>query len=126
MTDYHDTQNSATYKQAIKATNQIEEPSLGFVRPADNRGGTSGSTAIIKQNNTQIQLLVQTVELLKDLQERVKKLETVIQSKPSSSSGTISEDLVEKLSKLSIVEQQPPPKKEPKGTLRVFRNPSLS
>ncbi|KAG6497875.1 hypothetical protein ZIOFF_045781 [Zingiber officinale] len=74
--------------EALKATENIEAPSLGFVRPADHKGPTSGTTAAIKQANTQIQLLVTILERLEALDERIRKLE----AKESISSTNLPEE----------------------------------
>ena len=68
MNNYTNTQNTQFYKQAVQATDPIESPGVGFAKPADYRGGTSGTTTIIKQNNTQIQLLVLLCEKLRNLE----------------------------------------------------------
>lgn len=57
--NYATTNTTQAYRDAVAATEQIEPPSLGFIRPSEFQGPTSGSSAIIKQNNTQLQLLVQ-------------------------------------------------------------------
>ncbi|KAG6531876.1 hypothetical protein ZIOFF_005711 [Zingiber officinale] len=62
MSSYALTKNTSSYKEAVKVTEQIESPAIRFTRPSDFQGPTSESTAIIKQNNTQRQLLVQIAE----------------------------------------------------------------
>ncbi|KAG6514030.1 hypothetical protein ZIOFF_024369 [Zingiber officinale] len=66
---------SSSYIDALQATEGIETPALGFCRPGDYKGPVTSSTALIKQGNTQIQLLVQIQEKLLALEERIKKLE---------------------------------------------------
>ncbi|KAG6493295.1 hypothetical protein ZIOFF_048274 [Zingiber officinale] len=77
------------YKEALKATENIEAPSLGFARPADHKGPTSRATTSIKQANTQIQLLVTILERLEALDESIRKLE----AKESSTSTNLPEEL---------------------------------
>ncbi|KAG6504140.1 hypothetical protein ZIOFF_036471 [Zingiber officinale] len=85
---YINTQATNSYKEALKATKNIEAPSLGFFRPADHKGPTSGATASIKQANNQIQLLVTILERLEALDERIRKLE----AKESSTSTNLPEE----------------------------------
>ncbi|KAG6503390.1 hypothetical protein ZIOFF_035702 [Zingiber officinale] len=77
-------QPKAVEERAMKLTED-----LGFVRPADHKGPTSGTTAAIKQANTQIQLLVTILERLEALDERIRKLE----AKESISSTTLPEEV---------------------------------
>ncbi|KAG6471685.1 hypothetical protein ZIOFF_069131 [Zingiber officinale] len=69
------TQVELLLQRVETATEGIEAPALGFCRPAEYKGATSSSTAIIKQANTQIQLLVSILEKLESLEERIKKIE---------------------------------------------------
>ncbi|KAG6506467.1 hypothetical protein ZIOFF_031790 [Zingiber officinale] len=55
-------------------TEQIESPVVGFVKPSEFQSLVSGNSAIIKQNNTQLQLLVQIAEDLKDIKADLKTL----------------------------------------------------
>ncbi|UVT37307.1 ORF2 [Fig badnavirus 2] len=123
MSNYLYSQGTVTYKEAIKATESIESPALGFVKPSDYRGGTSAPAAQIKQNNTQLQILVGISESLRDIKEDLKVIRESlrqIQSKEGPS-ATLPEDLVEKLSNLSLGAAKPP--KEKRGQLRVFKDP---
>ncbi|PKU73629.1 hypothetical protein MA16_Dca009936 [Dendrobium catenatum] len=57
------------YKAALKATDNIEPPSVGFVNPSEARQhSASAFGAMIKQNNTVIQLLLTITERVKDLE----------------------------------------------------------
>lgn len=67
MSSYVITRSVASYKEAVKATEQIESPAVGFAKPSDFSGQILGIGAIIKQNNTQLQLLTQIAESLKDI-----------------------------------------------------------
>ncbi|KAG6523877.1 hypothetical protein ZIOFF_013764 [Zingiber officinale] len=111
--------SSNNYKEALKATENIEAPSLGFVRPANHRGPTLGAIAAIKQANTQIQLLVTILERLEALDERIRRLE----AKESSTSTNLPEEVVKNLSdKIKSLSIQEKPR-EGKGKLHVFKDP---
>lgn len=121
MSNYTLTQNTQFYKQAVQATDSIESPAVGFVKPSDHRGGTSGTTALIKQNNTQIQLLVQALEGIRNLEAEVKVLKEQVQKqKGVQLPNEITDELSAKLATLSI---GPSKQKEKKGVLRVFKDP---
>ncbi|KAG6521357.1 hypothetical protein ZIOFF_018473 [Zingiber officinale] len=64
-----------SYRDAVQATEEIEAPAIGFCRPAEYKEPTSSSGALLKQGNTQIQLLVQIQEKLLHIEERIAKLE---------------------------------------------------
>ncbi|KAG6483952.1 hypothetical protein ZIOFF_060745 [Zingiber officinale] len=66
---------TSSYKEALQATEEIEAPALGFCRPSEYKGDISSNIALIKQANTQIQLLVTILEKFEALEERIKKLE---------------------------------------------------
>ncbi|ATV81253.1 hypothetical protein [Grapevine badnavirus 1] len=125
MSNYLYSQGTVTYKEAIKATESIESPALGFVKPSDYKGGISAPTAQIKQNNTQLQILVGISESLRDIKDDLKVIRESlrqIQSKEgSSSSAALPEELVEKLNNLSLGESKP--SREKRGQLRVFKDP---
>ncbi|XP_042444770.1 OVARIAN TUMOR DOMAIN-containing deubiquitinating enzyme 7-like isoform X3 [Zingiber officinale] len=121
---YINTQATNSYKDAVRATEGIEAPALGFCRPAEYKGATSSSTAIIKQANTQIQLLVSILEKLESLEERIKKIEGKIAVSSNLQQETALPDnliqsLTDRIKTLSIQEKP----KESKGKLRVFTDP---
>ncbi|KAG6474210.1 hypothetical protein ZIOFF_068134 [Zingiber officinale] len=106
--------NTASYRDVISATDQLEAPPIGFAKSSDYQGSPSIS-AIIKQNNTQIQLLVQIAESLKEIHAELRaegKRNAVITSLP--------EDLIEKLQALSL---GPSKAQEKQGKLCVFQDP---
>ncbi|KAG6520013.1 hypothetical protein ZIOFF_017042 [Zingiber officinale] len=86
--------------------------------PADYKGGISSNTAIIKQANTQIQLLVSILEKLESLEERIKRLEEKAPQQQTLPEAVI-QSIADKVKTLSIQEKP----KEAKGTLRVFTDP---
>ncbi|THU66724.1 hypothetical protein C4D60_Mb05t17220 [Musa balbisiana] len=59
--------NSESYREALKATESIDPPALGFLKPIDHPGTLSHQAAVIKQHNTQLQLLVQIAEDIKGI-----------------------------------------------------------
>ncbi|KAG6479038.1 hypothetical protein ZIOFF_062492 [Zingiber officinale] len=97
--------NTISYREALSATDPIENPSIGFAKPSDYQGITPGIAAIIKQNNTQIHLLIQIAEPLRDIQQELRK-----QNNPP-----FPQDLVSKLQNLSLGPSKP---KEKPGKLR--------
>lgn len=113
---YINTQASPFYTEALEALENLESPSIGLSKPAESKGVGSANTVIIKQNNTQIQLLITILEKLEKLEERILQLE-----KQKASAVGLPTDLVTKLQNLTISEKQRP--KETSGQLRVFRNP---
>nr|AIK01819.1 ORF2 [Piper yellow mottle virus] len=116
---YINTSSTSAYTEALKATEQIEEPAHRFVKPRDhNREGIQKSvTAVTKQNNTLIQLMVDLHERINTLEEKIERL----RKEPLQSSG-ISADLVTKLENLTLREREKRPK-EPRGKRLVFRDP---
>ncbi|KAG6500548.1 hypothetical protein ZIOFF_040396 [Zingiber officinale] len=98
--------NTNSYREVISSTDPIEPPSVDFAKPSDYQGVTPGIATLIKQNNTQIQLLVQISEALKEIQIEICK-----QKFPA-----IPSDLISKLQNLSL---GPPKLKEKPGKLRV-------
>ncbi|KAG6476285.1 hypothetical protein ZIOFF_065524 [Zingiber officinale] len=113
MSNYIITRNTYSYLDVIATTDQIEAPAVGFAKPIDYQG-TSANLIIIKQNNTQIQLLVQIAEALRGIQE---ELETTDKGgRPST--PPLHEDLIEKLKNLSLRLVARP--KEKQGKLRIF------
>lgn len=72
--NYATTKTTQAYRDAVVATEQIESPSLGFIRPSEFQGPASRNSTVIKQNNTQLQLLVQIAESLKDIRAELKLL----------------------------------------------------
>ncbi|KAJ1698241.1 hypothetical protein LUZ63_006753 [Rhynchospora breviuscula] len=75
MSDWRLSANSTIYKEALKATETIHPPAVGFVRPQDITGRTT--EVQFKQNNTIIQLLLKLTEEVEDLKVAVKRLEAV-------------------------------------------------
>ncbi|KAG6519373.1 hypothetical protein ZIOFF_022866 [Zingiber officinale] len=104
IADFKDNELKTT-KEAISATDPIESPSTGFAKPSDYQGSTPSISTIIKQNNTQIQLLVQISETLKEIQASLQK------QNPTA----FPSDLITKLQNLTLSK----PKEKP-GKLRLF------
>ncbi|KAG6469582.1 hypothetical protein ZIOFF_070511 [Zingiber officinale] len=108
-----------SYKEALQATEGIEAPTVGFCKPADYKGGISSNNILIKQANTQIQLLVTILEKLESLEERIKKLEAKEAPAQQALPEEIVKNLSERIQAISIHEKP----KESKGRLRVFTDP---
>lgn len=126
MSSYLLAQAATFYQEALKATEQIEAPAVGFAKPSDYRGGVSGPSAQIKQNNTQIQLLVRISELLQEVKEDIREVKEELRQvrKQGGTTGGIPEELVSKLENLSLGTGESSSKqKEKRGELKVFKDP---
>ncbi|QED42802.1 ORF2 [Dioscorea badnavirus A] len=107
-----------SYQEAVSVTEDLEPPALGFAKPSDHKGSVSSlSGAVIKQNNTIIQLLVSLHEKVDSLEDKVRRLE----AGKVSITEEITNDLVSRISKLKLGDR-PVPKK---GKLLVNRDPRL-
>ncbi|KAG6532195.1 hypothetical protein ZIOFF_006034 [Zingiber officinale] len=109
MSTFVTARNIISYREAVSATDSIETPSFGFAKPSDFQGVTPGIAVIIKQNNTEIHLLTQIAETLKEIQQELRKQNT-----------PLPQDLISKLQNLSL---GPPKPKEKPGKLRVATTP---
>ncbi|KAJ4783679.1 ORF II [Rhynchospora pubera] len=123
MSDWRLSANSTIYREALKATESIHSPAVGFVKPQDITGRTT--EVQFKQNNTIIQLLLKLTEQIEDLNVAVKRLEAV-----KGKEGTQPDDLTDsldqiqqQLQKLSLGEPSKPAVPKSKGKLFVFKNP---
>jgi hypothetical protein len=122
MNDWRNTAKSSIYQETLKATQTIEEPSYGFLKPADVT--KIASTAIIKQNNTIIQLLVKIKEDLEDCKIAIRRLEAAKTKIPETEDLTQSiSDLQKGLQKLSLGEPSEKKIKRTTGHFFVFKNP---
>lgn len=127
MSSWTQTAESSEYKDALKATESLESPSQGFVRPTQIQktgGPASLSSAIIKQNNTIIQLLVKTNEYLEDCSQNIRQLGVNIskgKEVPSNFEETL-KDLTGRLEKVSLGDPIPQKKKK-SGPFYVFQDP---
>lgn len=120
---YLQSEATLSYKKAVLATESIESPALGFIRPADYKGANTGQAALIKQNNTLIQLVVDLSEKVTSLSDNIKTLrDEVRQLQKGKEVVDITDDLISKLERLTLGQPEPKPK-EKKGTLRVFKDP---
>ena len=123
MSDWRITQKSSNYLEALKATESIEEPAVGFVKPAEAKGGTA---TVIKQNNTIIQLLVKLSENLEDCKESIKNISKVVADRTSAGTSaditSTIDELQKSLNKLSLGEPIPKPKKK-EVPFYVFKDP---
>ncbi|KAG6514470.1 hypothetical protein ZIOFF_024830 [Zingiber officinale] len=107
------TRGTKSYKDAVQATKQIESLAVGFAKPNDCPTVSASSSALIIQNSTQLQLLVQITESLKDIQADLKII--IEQSKGGKSSVSLPDSLIEKLQNLSLGPSEKP--KEKRGKL---------
>lgn len=114
------TRNTDSYRNALKATEPIDPPSLGFLKTSDYSGTLSHQAAVIKQHNTQIQLLTQIAEDLKSIKSELQTIREFQQAKTPAAQA-IPDDLITKLSNLNLGPSERP--KESKGKILVFRDP---
>lgn len=114
------TRGTEAYKEALRATESIDPPSLGFLKTSDYPGTLSHQSAVIKQHNVQIQLLVQIAEDIKGIRTELQTIRELQQTgtKPTQA---IPEDLILKLSNLNLGPTERP--KETRGKILVFKDP---
>lgn len=113
------TSNSQEYLEALKATESIEPPAVGYTRPADYKGLASAIASVQKQNNTIIQLFTQLFTQLTALKAEVRSLRT--EASPSAQSDELLDKVITKLGKLSISDKLP----EKTGKLLVHKDPVI-
>lgn len=113
------TSNSQEYLEALKATESIEPPAVGYTKPADYKGLASAIASIQKQNNTIIQLFTQLFTQLTALKAEVRSLRTEASS--SAQSEDLLDKVITKLGKLSITDKLP----EKTGKLLVHKDPVI-
>ena len=114
------TRSTESYREALKATESIDSPSLGFLKSNDYPGTQSHQAAIIKQHNTQIQLPVQIAEDIKGIRTELQTIREIQQQK-TGPTQSLPEDLITKLSNLSLGSSERP--KEAQGRILVFKDP---
>ena len=124
MNNWRLSTRSEAYQNALKATESIEEPAEGFIKPSSTPKATS---TLIKQNNTIIQLLIKISENLDDCLDKVKDIRRVVTEKSAGTSSGVSEkvleDLEKSLQKLNLGEIVPKPKPKP-APFYVYKNPT--
>lgn len=123
MTDWRITAATKSYKDSLIFTESIDSPSVGFLKPAPG----VGLAAVIKQNNTLIQLLVSVSEKLEDIQTELTNLRKEVVSHGKSHAtpdnlDPILDEIQKKLEGFHIGEPQTkfPKKKSP---FYVFTDP---
>jgi len=123
MSDWRLSANSSIYTDALKATETLGTPAVGFVKPTEV---TERITSVqLKQNNTVLQILIKIKEDLEDLKVAVRRIEAAKakEAQPEELSTSIDE-LQKQLSKLSLGAGPSQPRvTKPKGKLFVFKNP---
>lgn len=114
---------SEELKRALKATEPIEPPAVGFVKSYDYQNKLAGAVASIqKQNNTLLQLFIQLFEKVEAIQQDLKEIKKGLAA-PSASEGSdeLLNQVISKLGKLSISEKVP----EKRGKILVWKDPCL-
>ena len=123
MSNWRVTARTEHYLDALKATESIEVPAEGFIKPSDSQKPPS---TIIKQNNTIIQLLIKISENLENCVDTVKDIKKIVTEKSAGTSSNISEkvleDLEKSLQKLNLGEIIPKPKPKP-ALFYVYKDP---
>nr|WKY95837.1 putative nucleic acid binding protein [Dioscorea bacilliform BL virus] len=115
---------SEELKRALKATEPIEPPAVGFVKTYDYQNKLAGAVASTqKQNNTILQLFVQLFEKIAELQQELKEVKKNLQQQqsPASTSDDLLNQVITKLGKLSIADKVP----EKRGKILVWKDPCL-
>lgn len=113
------TSSSKEYLEALKATEFIEPPAVGYTRPAEYKGLASAIASVQKQNNTIIQLFTQLFTQLSEIQGQIQSLRT--EQSTSAQSEQLLDQVITKLGKLSIAEKLP----EKTGKLLVHKDPLI-
>ncbi|KAJ4770926.1 ORF II [Rhynchospora pubera] len=115
MSDWRLTADSSIYKEALRATESLEEPALGFVKPSE--AAQRDTSIIIKQNNTIIQLLVKIKEELEDCKDQIRELRRAKALEGSDTSEAL-EQIQNQLKNLSL--GPPSTSKRPTITRKFF------
>lgn len=116
---------STHYIKAVKATESIESPAQGFVRPVEFKSTHDLNKALIKQNNTLISLLLNLHEQIQELKTQFQQLRRAAEAPVPGTAKELEssiEELSKKLSGLSLGADQVIPKK--RGKILIFKNPS--
>lgn len=111
------TSSSKEYLEALRATESIEPPAVGYTRPAEYKGLASAIASVQKQNNTIIQLFTQLFTQLNTIQGEILSLKE--EQKTSVQQEALLDQVITKLGKLSISEKLP----EKTGKLLVHKDP---
>ncbi|ATW01248.1 ORF2 protein [Dioscorea bacilliform RT virus 3] len=111
------TSSSKEYLEALRATESIEPPAVGYTRPAEYKGLASAIASVQKQNNTIIQLFTQLFTQLNTIQGEILSLKT--EQKTSAQQEALLDQVITKLGKLSISEKLP----EKTGKPLVHKDP---
>lgn len=111
------TSSSKEYLEALRSTEFIEPPAVGYTRPAEYKGLASAIASVQKQNNTIIQLFTQLFTQLNTIQGEILSLKT--EQKTSAQQEALLDQVITKLGKLSISEKLP----EKTGKLLVHKDP---
>lgn len=121
------TESSPIYQLALKATQEIDPPAVGFEKPAEAGQIGPSLSKVIKQNNLIIQLLVTVSEQLQSCQEDVRRLSVASSSQgkqPDPEFEGLLTELQSKLEKLDLGHPLvPKPRKE--APFYVFRDPKV-
>lgn len=123
MTDWRIAAATKSYRNSLISTESIDPPSIGFLRPAPG----VGLAAVIKQNNTLIQLLVSVSEKLEDIQTELTILKKEVVDKGKShvtpeNLDPILDEIQKKLEGFHIGEPKSKPLKK-KSPFFVFTDP---
>lgn len=122
MSDWRIAAATKAYRNSLIATESIDPPSIGFIKPVTG----AGLATVLKQNNTIIQLLVSVTEKLEDLQNDVSRLKKEVAEKGKAPAtpetlDPILDEIQKKLEGFHIGEQKS--KTTKKGPFFVFKDP---
>lgn len=124
MSSWTQTVENPDYQDALRATEGLESPAQGFIRPSKVQGGpTSLSAVILKQNNTIIQLLVKACEKLEDCNTEIKSLKEKARKAKEEDLEDSIQGLTKKLEQISLGSSSKEPVKKAKGSFFVFEDP---
>lgn len=119
------TSSDLDYKQALVATDSLDSPAEGFVRPQSYKVVNEGIRIALKQNNTIIQLILQLKDRVARLEEEVAQLKGAEKGKqPSADLNAQIEAITGQLKNIHLGD----PKKtvgKATGSFLIKRSPKL-
>nr|WEX32085.1 putative nucleic acid binding protein [Dioscorea bacilliform AL virus] len=114
---------SEELKRALKATEPIEPPAVGFVKSYDYQNKLAGAVASTqKQNNTILQLFMQLFEKIAEVKADIEVIKKQLAAPTErEASDNLLNQVITKLGKLSLADKVP----EKPGKLLVWKDPAL-
>lgn len=119
--------SSPYYLKATQEAEKVDSPALGFLIAREVTSGGAGLLggvqALIKQNNTIIELLIQLSDHQRNLDQRLSSIERSFGKQTEGVNSEELDSIIKRIENLSLGPQEKP--KETKGKLRVFKDPKV-